>query len=189
MGPVRTHAALLRGVNVGGRNRVAMADLRALVAGLGPTEVGTYIQSGNVVLASDEADPDGLADRLEAEIAGSLGVACGVVVVPRAGLAAAVAGDPYGAEPDDRRVHLVFRRLPLSADEVASVEAAAGRAGAKGSRDEVTASLGSRVLYLWTPDGMGRSELAAQLSRTAGWQAGTARNRATALKLLALLEE
>ena len=51
-----THIALLRGINVGGRNRVAMADLREVVLGLGHTEVATYIQSGNVVFTSEEAD-------------------------------------------------------------------------------------------------------------------------------------
>lgn len=191
MARVRTHVALLRGINVGGRNKVAMAELRELVAGLGATEVGTYIQSGNVLFASAEADlgadPDMLADRLEAEIAGRLGVACGVVVVSRAALAAAVGGDPFGHEPDSRRVHVVFRRNDLTPDELAAIEAAAGRARAKGSRDEVATA--GRVLYLWTPDGFGRSELAAQLSRTAGLRAGTARNRATATKLLDLLDD
>jgi uncharacterized protein DUF1697 len=51
-----THVALLRGINVGGRNRVAMADLREVVLGLGHTEVATYIQSGNVVFTSEKAD-------------------------------------------------------------------------------------------------------------------------------------
>jgi len=51
-----THIALLRGINVGGRNKVSMADLRAVVAGLGHTEVATYIQSGNVVFSTAETD-------------------------------------------------------------------------------------------------------------------------------------
>ena len=56
-----THIALLRGINVGGRNKVSMADLRAVVAGLGHTGVATYIQSGNVLFTSDEADTEALA--------------------------------------------------------------------------------------------------------------------------------
>ena len=60
-----THIALLRGINVGGRNKVSMADLRAVVAGLGHTEVATYIQSGNVVFTSGEADTEALAAALE----------------------------------------------------------------------------------------------------------------------------
>ena len=59
-----THVALLRGINVGGRNRVAMAALREVVEGLGHTEVATYIQSGNVVFTSEAADPGTLAGAL-----------------------------------------------------------------------------------------------------------------------------
>jgi len=69
-----THVALLRGINVGGRNRVAMADLREVVLGLGHTEVATYIQSGNVVFTSEEADTARIAAALERAIAKYLGV-------------------------------------------------------------------------------------------------------------------
>jgi len=64
-----TRVALLRGIRVGGRNRVAMADLREVVLGLGHTEVATYIQSGNVVFTSEEADTATIAAALERAIA------------------------------------------------------------------------------------------------------------------------
>jgi len=67
-----THVALLRGINVGGRNRVAMADLHEVVPGLGHTEVATYIQSGNVVFTSEEADTATIAAALERAIAEQL---------------------------------------------------------------------------------------------------------------------
>ena len=62
------YVALLRGINVGGRNMVAMADLRRVAASLGHTEVATYIQSGNVVFTSPDASVISLADALEQEI-------------------------------------------------------------------------------------------------------------------------
>jgi uncharacterized protein (DUF1697 family) len=68
------YVALLRGINVGGRNRVAMADLRQLTGELGHTEVATYIRSGNVVFTSPNTDCLGLADALEREITRSLAV-------------------------------------------------------------------------------------------------------------------
>ncbi len=74
-----THVALLRGINVGGRNRVAMADLREVVSSLGHAGVATYIQSGNVLFSSDQADTARLAADLEQAIAGRLGVQPGVV--------------------------------------------------------------------------------------------------------------
>src|SRR5664280_537515 len=63
-----THVALLRGINVGGRNRVAMADLREVVTSLEHTEVTTYVQSGNVVFTSPDADPGALVAALEQRI-------------------------------------------------------------------------------------------------------------------------
>jgi uncharacterized protein (DUF1697 family) len=64
-----THVALPRGINVGGRNSVAMADLREVVLGLGHTEVATCIQSGNVFFTSEEADTATIAAALERAIA------------------------------------------------------------------------------------------------------------------------
>ena len=66
-----THVALLRGINLGGRNRVAMADLRALVSGLGHADVSTYIQSGNVLFSAPPGAPGtaAIADQMTAAIA------------------------------------------------------------------------------------------------------------------------
>ena len=78
-----THVALLRGINLGGKNKVAMADLRALVGELGHADVVTYIQSGNVLFTSDETDTEALATALEEAISASLGVKPAVVVLSR----------------------------------------------------------------------------------------------------------
>lgn len=64
-----THVALLRGINLGAHNRVAMADLRRVVTSLGHTDVATYIQSGNAVFTTQERDSLALAGALEAAIA------------------------------------------------------------------------------------------------------------------------
>ncbi len=69
---VPTHVALLRGINLGGRNRVAMADLRTVVTSLGHTDVATYIQSGNVVFTSTQTDTAAIATALEHAIAESV---------------------------------------------------------------------------------------------------------------------
>src|SRR5579862_6190045 len=88
---VPTHVALLRGINVGGQSRVAMSDLREIVASLGHDDVATYIQSGNVVFSSPSADVTRLADDLEEAISGRLGLRPAVVVLTRDGLAQAIA--------------------------------------------------------------------------------------------------
>jgi len=188
---VPTHVALLRGINVGGRGRLPMADLRRIVAGLGHAEVATYIQSGNVVFTpAGDGDPATLARDLERALAAEFPFAPRVVVLTRDELADAVAGDPYREEPDPKRVHVVFLTDDPAPDEADRVAALVRRAAERGSRDE--ARLAGRTLYLHTPDGIGRSvlaELIARGARKAGAAAdGTARNRATVTKLLAMLD-
>lgn len=185
-----THVALLRGINVGGRNRVAMADLRELVTSLGHTDVTTYIQSGNVVFTSTEADTGVLAAALERAIAEALGVRPKAVVVSRHELSQVIANNPHSDETNPTCLHAVFRSQDMGADEVAAVATAVQRARDKGSRDE--AQVVGRTLYLRTPEGLGRSELAAQLSRAGAvldaGSAATMRNWATVTKLLALCD-
>lgn len=185
-GEMATHIALLRGINVGGNNRVAMADLRRIVASLGHTSVATYIQSGNVVFTSDGADTSSLARELEHAVAGALGVRPRVLVLSRDELAGVVRDNPYTSEPDPKRVHAVFLGDDLSEEAKMAVADAQRRAAERGSRDE--AAIVGRALFLHTPDGFGRSELAATLlGRARGpAAAGTARNWATVTRLLAM---
>jgi uncharacterized protein (DUF1697 family) len=187
MGRVPTYVALLRGINVGGRNKVAMSDLRDVVTSLGHSEVTTYIQSGNIVFGTKKTSTSTLAAGLERAIESALGVRPRVVVLSRDELAAVIAANPYPDEPNPKAVHAIFLADPPErdvADRIAEVER---RAAEKGGRDEVR--LIGRTLYLHTPDGFGRSELAALLLRSDGKSIGasaTARNWATATKLLEL---
>jgi uncharacterized protein (DUF1697 family) len=187
---VPTHVALLRGINVGGRNRVAMTDLRAVVASL-HTEVATYIQSGNVVFTSAETDTTVIAAGLERAIAATLGVAPRVVVLSREELAQVVADNPYQQEKNPRCLHAAFTAEPIGAGQLAAIATAQRRATDKGSRDE--AQVVGRTLFLHTLDGLGRSELAAQLARAAGPLAATGsatvRNWATVTKLLSMCQD
>ena len=181
------YVALLRGINVGRRNRVAMADLRQLAEALGHTEVATYIQSGNVLFTSPKTDCGLLADALEEAIAGNLTVRPAVVVLSRADLAQVIADNPFPDEANPKCLHAIFRRLDLAPEAIAAVEGARQRARAKGSRDEAVPV--GRALFLRTPDGLGRSELAAQLARAGVPADGTARNWSTVTRLLSLLDD
>jgi uncharacterized protein (DUF1697 family) len=184
-----THVALLRGINVGGHNKVAMADLRTVVESLGHGEVATYIQSGNVVFTSNDRDTAALAAGLERALEETLGVRSSVVVLSRDELAKVVADNPFPEEEDPRRLHATFRAAKLGAEDAAAVAAAERRARDKGGRDQ--AKVVGRTVYLRTPDGLGRSELAAQLARSSpsdGDRGGTTRNWATVTRLLAMLD-
>jgi uncharacterized protein (DUF1697 family) len=188
---VPTHVALLRGINVGGRNKVAMADLRDIVSSLGHEDVATYIQSGNVVFTSPDTDTGKLADALEEKISQRLGLRPSVMVLTRDELNQMIADNPYPKETNPKFVHAIVRRGEMSADGIAAVAAAQQKTSDKGSHDEATVI--GRALYLHTPDGFGRSDLAVQLTKPANAKsadpAGTARNWSTMLKLQALLGE
>ena len=184
-----SHVALLRGVNVGGRNKVAMADLRKVVESLGHGEVATYIQSGNVVFTSNQTDTTAIAGELGRALEETLGVRSRVVVLSRAELAKVVADNPFPDEANPRLLHAIFRGAKLGAQETAAVAAAPRPAPGQGGPDPATG--GGRPVYLRTPDGLGRSELAAQLTRASSGaqdRGGTARNWATVTKLLAMLD-
>jgi uncharacterized protein (DUF1697 family) len=169
--------ALLRGVNVGGRSSLSMADLRAAAESCGFEHVRTYIQSGNLLFSS-RASARRAAGQLRRAIAAGTGVDPEVVVLTRDELAAVVDRNPFlrrGADP--AHLHVVFldgnaSLGPLDVAAYAPEEAVA---------DE-------RQIYLFLPDGIGRSKLAADLSRGAG-RAGTARSWRTVTKLLALAGE
>jgi uncharacterized protein (DUF1697 family) len=179
---VTTYVALLRGINVGGRNKVAMADLRSVVVDLGHSDVATYINSGNVVLTSDRTDEERLGSELADAVRDRLGPAAPAVLVrPATELEQVVAANPYPGEPAPKKVHAVFLPAPPDDDARQALRTALARAADRGSRDE--AQVVARVLYLHTPDGLGRSVLADLLSRGVT-RSGTARNWATVTKLL-----
>ena len=186
-----THVALLRGINLGGKNKVAMADLRTLVAGLGHTGVSTYIQSGNVLFtAPNDADCAVTARVITEAIAATLGVTSPVVVVTREELAQILADNPFPDEPDPRRVHAVVLSEPPWPELKVKLDAARAKSAKAGGTDEVIAV--GRTLYLHTPDGYGRSVLAEALLRVVSspksGATGTARNWATMTKLLELCD-
>lgn len=185
-----SHLALLRGINVGGHGRLPMPQLREIAESLGHTEVATYIQSGNLVFtpADPSAVPAALAMRLEDAIEATAGLRPPVVVLTCDLLARAVEANPFPDEADPKRLHAVFFATAPGPGSASFVRDAEEAATAKGSRDR--ARYVDDVLYLHTPDGLGRSELAARLSRAKGplttTGAGTARNWATVTKLLGL---
>lgn len=187
---MRTHVALLRGMNVGRDRSVSTADLRDLLTSLGHRDVASYVQSGNFVFAGAVADPVAVGAGFERAMAERLGVAFDAVVLTRDELATVIEQNPFPHERDPKHLHAVLRQRDPTPEVLDGIALAVTRAAEKGSPDEAT--LVGRTLYLRTPNGMGRSELAAQLARTVrpgkGYEVGTARNWATVTKLLALLD-
>lgn len=149
------YVALLRGINVGGHNRVSMAELRRAVASIGCTDVSTYIQSGNIVLSST-LPPGDLRAALEQAIADRLGVSPTVMVRSAEEIAGVVAGTPYPAAADGT-VHVGFLHAPPTVEDTQRLAAIDGGG-------EALAVAGSEI-YLHLPGGLGRSRLATEVGR------------------------
>jgi uncharacterized protein (DUF1697 family) len=186
-----SHVALLRGINVGGRNRIAMPALRDAVSTLGHTEVSTYIQSGNLLFTPSVTSPTAtLATQLEDAIEKAFEIRPRVAVLTRDELARAIDRNPYPGESNPKYVHAVIFGDTPGSELTAFVEKAVDTAREKGSPDE--ARFVGDVLYLHTPAGLGRSELAVQLGKAHGplntKGSGTARNWSTVTQLLALCD-
>ena len=181
--------ALLRGINVGRGPRIPMADLRAVAESLGWSGVRTHLQSGNVVFDADAGAPADLAAALEAAVAARFPVQPRVVVLTCADLADIAAATPFAeqAAAAPTTVHAVVLSGPLGPDGLARVGAAEQRAAGKGAADRAVVT--ARAVHLLTPDGAGRSELAAALGRPGALGpdvVATARNWSTVQALLHL---
>jgi uncharacterized protein (DUF1697 family) len=172
---------LLRGVNVGGRNKLAMPALRAALEQAGMEDVTTYVQSGNVVLDS-AAEPDALARACEAVIAERFDMQVAAVVRTRDELAAVVAHDPLGGVADSQKLY----QVTFCAKE--PDEQALAKVAERAVDGERIVARG-REIYAWFPHGVGRSKLAAQLGRQDLGVVATARNWTTVTRLLALAGE
>lgn len=171
--------ALLRGINVGGRNRLPMAELRSIAADLGFAVAKTYLQSGNLVLPDAPRDTGEVAAALTAEIRRVAGLEVPVIIRTASQWARVLAANPFPeATADGTKLHVVFLD-GAATDEVRMFDA-------ERFRPEELEVVGSEV-YLSLPYGMGRSKLAAALARVPNVDAGTTRNWKTVLALSDLL--
>jgi len=174
---VTTFVALLRGINVGGRHKVAMADLVALLAEAGGENVVTYIQSGNVVFSHAARSPGELGADLARRIEAMTGFTVPVVVRTAAELAAVVGNNPFpGREPT---VHVTFLGADPPPGALDAVDAAA-------FAPEEFALVG-RQIYLHLPNGMARAKLPQALDVFS--TPVTTRNWRTVCKLVDLSAE
>lgn len=175
------YVALLRGINVGRAKRVAMADLRGLLEGLGCTEVHTLLNSGNAVYSASAKVPGRHAARIEAALADSLGVSCKVIVKSASEIAAAVADNRLvAAATEPSRVLVAF-----AGDDDALSGLAPLR---KTDWSPEVLQVGKHAAYVWCPRGIIDSKLMLAMGRLLGDRV-TTRNWATVGKIDALLRK
>jgi len=174
-----SHVALLRGINVGTAKRIAMEDLRGVMAGLGHTDVRTLLNSGNIIFTPPSRGGD-LSKRIQQEIEKRLGVSSRVTVLTAAELDVAVRGNTLlkvASHPSRMLVGALATRDDRSRLEPLTRK----RWGLE------RLALGERVCYLWCPDGIIKSPLMKEVDRALG-DAITSRNWSTIQKLHGLVQ-
>jgi uncharacterized protein (DUF1697 family) len=171
---VTKFVALLRGINVGGKNILPMEELRELLAKLGCGDVATYIQSGNAVFRY-KGNAAELPDLIATAIDSRFGFRPSVMVLTAGEFDAVAKASPFAAEASELKfLHVWFVREPAtSANTTRMRELESG-----GEKFLLTGS----AVYLYAPDGIGRSKLAGGMEKCLGVPA-TARNWRTVCKI------
>ncbi|MFF0478209.1 DUF1697 domain-containing protein [Streptomyces sp. NPDC004284] len=181
----KTYAALLRGINVSGRRKVPMAELRDLLEGLGHTDVRTYLQSGNAVFTTDSgAGEDELRAALEDAIEERFGFRVDCLVRDGDYLAAVADACPFpAAELQGKQLHAIYYSEPADPGRFAAID--------REAHLPEDFALGDRVLYLYTPEGLGNSKLGEAVSRPSVVKGlvATGRNWNTVVKLVEMTRE
>jgi uncharacterized protein (DUF1697 family) len=176
------YIALLRGINVGGRNQIAMSDLRSLLTTSGFSNAQSLLQSGNLVFEGGRKTCAELEHLLESETAKQLIVRTDYLVRTSSEWAQIVAGNPFrdNAKNDPSHLIVMFLKKAPAADDVADLQAAI-----KGPE---IVNVAGRHAYIVYPAGIGSSKLTTTLIEAKLGSRGTGRNWNTVLKLLALVQ-
>jgi uncharacterized protein (DUF1697 family) len=175
--------SMLRGVNVGGHNKIRMDALRALCESLGLRDAQTYVQSGNVVFRTKEPDLAALANRIEDAIEESFGFRPAVIIRTTSELRAVVAKNPFGRR---RGINPGKLLVTFLADDP-SAEARDRVLQIKTEPEELR--IDGREVYIYFPNGMGRTKLSWPTIAKMLGTSGTGRNWNSVTKLLEIAEK
>jgi len=175
--------SFLRGINVGGHNKVPMEKLRELCKGLGCEQVKTFIQSGNVVFKAAKCDPASLSAKIEKKVAAEFGFPVAVVTRTAEELGKVIEGNPFMKEcrAEPAKVHVAFLSEAPATETLNALRT-------KTSNDEQARCAG-REVYLYYRNGMGKAKMTgAVIERVLGVKA-TARNWNTVTNLYEMAQE
>ena len=175
------HLALLRGINVGGKNRVPMAELREAFEQMGFAEVGTYINSGNVFFRAPRQKRAELAAGIEDALSKRFGFELKVVVVTEAELRAVIEAAPRGFGAETDLCDVIFLRRPLT------VKKTLAAAELKEGVDRIWAGKG--VVYFSRLEEKASSSRLSKLAGRAEYKDMTVRSWSSTNKLLAQLDK
>lgn len=175
--------SMLRGVNVGPHHRMKMDALRALYESLNLQDARTYVQSGNVIFRAKEKNPAKLAKQIQEGMSKKFGFRPEVIIRSMEELKQALAANPFRARRDVEGSKLLITFLSAEPDQ----EARAAIRNLKVQKEEL--HLIGRELYIYFPDGIGKSKLPWSSVEKVLKVTGTARNLNSVVKMLEIAEQ
>ena len=175
---MKKYIALLRGINVGGKNKIKMAELVKILESIGLENIRTYIQSGNIIFECVERDYDEIALEISQAVHDRHGFRPTTLVLGLKEFAEAIKNNPFPeAENEPQTLHFYFLEQAPQNPNIAALENI--------KRESECYKLVGKVFYLYAPEGIGRSKLAAKVENALGVVV-TARNWRSVNKIYSL---
>jgi len=180
---VTTYISILRGINVSGQNKIKMVALKELYEDLHFTNVQTYIQSGNVIFQCDKADQKDLALRISQLLQKKFGFDIPVIVLEIAELKSIIGSNPYQNDPskDISHLHVSFLAIVPGPIDIITIDPY------KSQNEELT--LTEKAVYLYCPNGYGKTKLTNNFFEKKLKTAVTTRNWKTTTELLNIADK
>jgi uncharacterized protein (DUF1697 family) len=172
-----TYFAMLRGINVGGAKKVRMDELRVCCESLGFKNVRTYIQSGNVIFEHQQADTSELAEKIRRGIRNNFGFGVTVVIRTKEEMLRVIKNTPFTRQEEDR-AHVTFLSVKPGSIPATEIEKVRDRA------EKV--SFSGREVYLYCPNGYGKTKLSNSFFEKQLKVSATTRNWRTIVALSAM---
>lgn len=177
---MNTFIALLRGINVSGKNKIKMVELKQLFLDNGFCEITTYIQSGNVIFSSEEIDTSKIENKLVTEVKNKFGYSIKVLVLKKKELETAFRSNPFITESD-----FDFKKTCATFVDKIPTEDGIEKVRALAAKDELL-FFKNKTIYLYCPNGFGRTKLSNNNIENKLKVSATSRNWNTITKLVEL---
>jgi len=177
---MKTFIALLRGINVSGKNKIKMVELKQLFLDLGFSNITTYIQSGNVIFSSEEINTSKIENLLVTEIKSKFGYSITVLILKKKELETVFKSTPFSNEED-----FDFKKICVTFLDKIPTEEGIAKVKTLAAKDELLI-FKNKTAYIYCPNGFGRTKLSNNNIESKLKLSATSRNWNTITKLIEL---
>lgn len=173
---------LLKGINVGGKNIIKMGEFKLKLEELGYSSVKTYIQSGNIIISSEESNFEVIESSISSMLYKDFCIETPVLIKDLDSFKRTIADNPFKElEVEPKLIHFIFLKNEISTESYSSIEEELNSI----KSDSEKFQIGSDVIYLYAPDGIGRSKFILKVERVVN-SIVTVRNLRTVSKIIDL---